>query len=357
MNSRILKAMAVVASAFLAVSACSKSEPPVDSATQQTAPAASAPAPEQATGPVAPGFSPPAGIVADVDGAQLTEAKLEQDYQKMYAILKQKLPEDKFKEESPKIRARLVTDFIMVTLLGNEIKKRNIQASNKEIETEINNLKASLKPGTTIEEQLKKSNATYEQLKQDTAFGIKVSKLVKQYGGAKLKPKDKEIKAFYNQNKDKFNLPERIHARHILIAVAKTDDDKAKAEKKAKADDVRAKLVGGADFAQLANLFSDCPSKKYGGDLGTFPRGQMVKAFEDAAFSQKVKEIGPVVQTDFGYHVIQVMEKFQPGLKPLDAEAKKMISAHLERQNQIKAYQQLLQDLRKKANIAVYKQY
>lgn len=357
MNSRIFKAAALIASALLVFTACGKSEAPVDSGTKESAPAASAPAPEQATGQPAPGFSPPAGIVAEVDGAQLTEAKLEQDYQKMYAMLKQKLPEDKFKEEAPKIRTRLVSDFVMVTLLNNEIKKKGIKASDKEIETEINNLRAVMKPGTTLEEQLKKSNATYEQLKQDTAFGIKVSKLVKQYGGAKLKPKDKDIKAFYKQNVDKFNLPERIHARHILIAVAKTDDDKARTEKKAKADDVRAKLVGGADFAALANLYSDCPSKKFGGDLGTFPRGQMVKTFEDAAFSQKVKEIGPVVQTDFGYHIIQVLEKFPAGVKPFDAEAKKMISAHLERQNQINAYKELLQDLRKKANVAIYKQY
>lgn len=356
--NRFFKTAAAVASALFIFTACGKSEAPVDTSSQQNAPAAAAPAaPEPATGPVAPGFSPPPGIVAEVDGAQLTEAKLEQDYRRMRAMVKQNLPEDKFKEEEPKIKARLVKDFIVVTMLNNETKKRNIKASDKEIDTEINKLKASLKPGVTIEDQLKKNNVTSKQLRQDTAFGIRVSKLVKQYGGAGLKPKDKDIKAFYNQNKEKFNLPERVHARHILIAVAKTDDDKAKAEKKARADDVRAKLVGGADFAQLANLYSDCPSKKFGGDLGTFPRGQMVRAFEDAAFSQGVKEIGLVVQTDFGYHIIQVLEKSPPGVKPLDAEARKLISEHLERQNQINAYKNLLEDLRKRANIVVYKQF
>lgn len=358
-DCKIFKTAALIISAFLIITGCGKSETPVDSGTSQpAAPSAAAPAaPEQATGQPAPGFSPPAGIVAEVDGAQLTEAKLEQDYQKMLAIVKQNLPEDKYKEEAPKVKSRLVKDFIVITLMTNEINKRGIKASDKEIDAEINRLKSALKPGTTLEDQLKKNQVTYEQLRKETAFGIKVGKLVKQYGGAKLKPKDKDIKAFYKQNKDKFNLPERVHARHILIAVSKTDDDNAKAQKKAKADDVRAKLASGADFAQLANLFSDCPSKKYGGDLGTFPRGQMVKAFEDAAFSQKVKEIGPVVQTDFGYHVIQVMEKFPPGLKPLDPEAKKMIADHLERQNQITAYKGLIEGLTKKAKIVVYKQF
>ena len=350
------KTTVIIASAVLILSACGKSEAPVDTA-QQTAPGTSAApaAPEQAPGPVV--TAGPAGVAAEVDGTQFTEAKLEQDYQRMYAILKQNLPEDKFKQESPKIKARLVNDFVVVTILNNEMKKRGIKASDKEIDTEINKLKSALQPGTSIEDQLKKNQTTLEQLRKETAFGIKVSKLVKQYGGAKLKPKDKDIKAFYNQNKEKFNMPERVHARHILIAVAKTDDDKAKAEKKAKAEDVRAKLVAGGDFAQLANQYSDCPSKKYGGDLGTFARGQMVKPFDDAAFSQKTNEIGPVVQTDFGYHVIQVLDKASPGVKPLDAEAKKMISAHLERQNQIKTYKEMINDLSKKAKIAVYKQY
>lgn len=357
--SRLFKTAAVTASAFLIFTACGKSEAPVETSSQQAAPGAAAvpapAAPEQAAGPVAP--AGPAGVVAEVDGAQLTETKLEQDYQRMLAIVKQNLPEDKFKEEAPKIKTRLVKDFVVVTVLNNELKKRGVKASDKEIDAEIDKLKSSLKPGTTLEDQLKKNQVTYEQLRKETAFGIKVGKLVKQHGGAKLKPKDKDIKAFYNQNKDKFNLPERVHARHILIAVAKTDDDKAKEEKKAKAEDVRGKLVGGADFAQLANLYSDCPSKKYGGDLGTFARGQMVKPFEDAAFSQKLKETGPVVQTDFGYHIIQVMEKFPQGLKPLDAESKKMIAGYLERQNQIASYKGLIEDLTKKAKIAVYKQY
>ena len=69
--------------------------------------------------------------------------------------------------------------------------------------------------------------------------------------------------------------------------------------------DIKSQIDGGADFAALAKQHSDCPSGKSGGDLGAFGRGQMVKAFEDTAFGMPVGQVSDVVETDFGYHIIQ----------------------------------------------------
>nr|WP_193407082.1 peptidylprolyl isomerase [Methyloceanibacter methanicus] len=88
----------------------------------------------------------------------------------------------------------------------------------------------------------------------------------------------------------------RIHARHILV---KTE---------AEARDLIAKLKAGADFADLAKKNSIGPSAPQGGDLGYFERGQMVPAFEDAAFALKPGEISEPVKTQFGWHVIVVEE-------------------------------------------------
>ena len=104
----------------------------------------------------------------------------------------------------------------------------------------------------------------------------------------------------------------------------------------------------------MATKNSDCPSKQNGGDLGTFSRGQMVKPFEDAAFSQKTKEIGPVVETDFGFHIIQVLEHQSAQVAKLDAAAKKQISDFLERQKQQAAFEGLVKRLKAGANILVY---
>ncbi len=88
----------------------------------------------------------------------------------------------------------------------------------------------------------------------------------------------------------------------------KTEELKAINEKKRqKMEEIRKQILDGAEFEEMAEQHSECRSSKVkGGDLGEFGRGKMIKAFEDAAFSQKVGEIGPVVTTPYGFHIIKV---------------------------------------------------
>ena len=119
---------------------------------------------------------------------------------------------------------------------------------------------------------------------------------------------------------------------------------------KTKTAKIRKDLLEGADFAETARKQSDCPSKTQGGDLGTFKRGSMVKPFEDAAFSQKTNEIGPIVKTRFGYHIIQVLEHKQAAVTSLN-DAKKEITEKLIQKEKEKAVHQYLTQLRNKAKI------
>ena len=103
----------------------------------------------------------------------------------------------------------------------------------------------------------------------------------------------------------------------------------------------------------MAKTNSDCPSKTNGGDLGSFPRGQMVKPFDDAAFKQKEKEIGPVVQTDFGYHIIQVLEHTKPKTQPLDKSVKANISMFLMQKKRYIAFNDLMNQLKTQSKVTV----
>ncbi len=107
----------------------------------------------------------------------------------------------------------------------------------------------------------------------------------------------------------KLKYAQAVRARHILFMVKPDDGDNAKAEKRKKAESVRKAIIAGADFVKMANEHSDCPSKRAGGDLGTFKQHMMVKPFEEAAFTSPIGVIGPVIETQFGYHIIEVLER------------------------------------------------
>jgi peptidyl-prolyl cis-trans isomerase D len=144
---------------------------------------------------------------------------------------------------------------------------------------------------------------------------------------------DDQIQSEYDANlATRYTQPEEVRARHILIRVPRDADAKTKAEARKKMEDIQAKLKAGADFGQLAKQYSEDPgSKDKGGELGFFPRGRMVGAFEDAAFSLKPGEISDIVESPFGFNIIQVEEVREERQTPL-AEVRDEIVASLKKE-------------------------
>ncbi len=129
---------------------------------------------------------------------------------------------------------------------------------------------------------------------------------------------DEEIERSYRRNLDKYEIKEEVKAAHILLSVAKDADQDTIDKRRTFAEELLKQLREGADFAALAKANSDDKSNAdKGGDLGTFGRGIMVGAFEDAAFALQPGQISDVVQTPFGFHIIKVSEHTEAGVKPL----------------------------------------
>lgn len=151
---------------------------------------------------------------------------------------------------------------------------------------------------------------------------------------------DGQVQSYYNAHKDEYRTPERVHARHILLSITnKPKDEVPKIQAQAEALDKQIKA--GADFAELAKKNSQDPgSAQKGGDLGWVSRGQMVKNFEDAVFTLKPNEISNVVTTEYGFHIIQVLEKQPAHLQTLD-EVKPAIVATLKNQSVFDHMQEL----------------
>ncbi len=120
---------------------------------------------------------------------------------------------------------------------------------------------------------------------------------------------DDDSRAFFDQHKDQLAPQDSVHARHIILLSKPDDTDSTKAARRALMTDIRKRAVGGESFANLAREYSQDGAASNGGDLGYFPRGMMVQPFEDAAFALKKGQISPVVETQFGLHLIQCIDR------------------------------------------------
>ncbi|MDB5841543.1 MAG: peptidylprolyl isomerase [Herminiimonas sp.] len=153
---------------------------------------------------------------------------------------------------------------------------------------------------------------------------------------------DADIKSYYDQNARRYSIDEQRRASHILITAAKDAPAADKTAAKAKADSLLAQLrKNPADFARLAKENSQDPgSAERGGDLDFFGKGMMVKPFEDAAYRLGKGQISDVVQSDFGYHIIQVTDIKPAAVKTL-AEVKDEIGAEIKKQLAAKKYTEM----------------
>lgn len=365
-------ALAVLIS--LSLAACSSSEQDAKPASQKADMPKAAPdvAPSPAVlpeeQPLPPGIEPPGAdakpaaagkddFIVSVNGEKLTTAEVDAMLQsQMESITKQVPPEQKeqvkaqLAQMKDKWRQQLSDYFIQKTVLAQEADRLKITVSDDEVNAQIKEYEKQVPPDTTLEEMLKQQGVTMEKLRSDIKNILKAKKLLDSQVNTVPAPTDEDIEKYFDLNKSKFDEPEKTHARHILIKTASTDDDAAKKNKRDKIEKIRKKLLAGGDFADIAKENSECPSKEKGGDLGSFARGQMVKPFEDAAFSQKINDIGPVVETQFGYHIIQVLERTQAKSKTLE-DVKPQIAKTLTDQNKQKAIKDYIDGLIKKAAI------
>lgn len=131
-------------------------------------------------------------------------------------------------------------------------------------------------------------------------------------------PSADEVNDYYARHLETFQRQEQVRARHILFKVASSAPAEQEAQARARAEAVLASLRNGADFATLAQQHSEhTATAEQGGDLGYFPRGQMDKPFEDAAFSLPVGQLSDVIRTPFGWHILRVEDKRGADTRPL----------------------------------------
>ena len=184
-----------------------------------------------------------------------------------------------------------------------------------------------------------------DEMRADIAARLKVDRLIATLTGKAQWPRPKELADFYRRNKDRFRQEETIRAAHIVKHVEK---DVTPQQARDAIEELYTQLQNGRSFEEVANDQSDCPGN--GGDLGYFPRGQMVKEFEEVVFSLRVGETSGVFQTVFGFHIAKLLDRQPAGLRPF-AEVKDSIEQELLEQRRTRLLEQYVDRLRESATI------
>ena len=228
-------------------------------------------------------------------------------------------------ESNPSMKEELINRWIQLTLLVHEAEAMELD-QDPAVKLKIDDLRNRVLVDAVIDKRITRTTSLPEET----------------------------LKEYYDGHAAEFEKGEQVQARHILIRVEHTAPPEADSKAKETIDAIAEKLKKGESFETLAQEYSEDPgSKMNGGDLGYFGRGQMVKEFEEAAFTTKINEVSEPVRSSFGYHLIKVTDKKAPGKVPFNDVKKQIETTLLAEQDRV-ALNNLIEELKKKYEVTTY---
>jgi len=291
-------------------------------------------------------------VVVTVNGEKLDRAAMERQMQQVLGSPQfAALPPEQAAMIKQQVEGQIVSQFIDQTLLRAAADAADVTVTDEEVDGYIEELRAYFADGESLEARMELQGISMEDLRRDIVADMKIRGLLDQMTESVAAAEETAVQAYYDENRAQFSVPESVSARHILIQVEEDADEETRAAARTKLEGIREQLrAGEMTFEAAAAEHSSCPSSQRGGDLGQFSRGQMVPPFEDAAFTQPIGEVGDVVETSFGYHLIQVEER-----QEASAQAFEDVKDDIAEQLVMGEKQQMVQDyigrLREEADI------
>lgn len=340
--------VAVTAAACNKGAGANKSAAPATAATQAGSGQPAAPGQPATPAPPKPVPAQLPDVIARVNGEDVKKADLERMIKTMEGRAGQPVPPDRRDE----IYRGAIDQLVVYTLLKQESKARGIKVDETEINQKVQDVRGQFPTQDAFEKALKDRGMTVDSLKGDARTDLSVNRVMESAVANVPGPTDAEAKDFYAKNPDKFKQDEQVRASHILVRVDQNADAKTKARAKAEIDSVLKQIKSGGDFAKLAQQHSQDGSASQGGDLGYFPRGQMVPEFDKAAFSLPAGQVSGIVTTQFGYHILKVTDKKPARTVPYE-EAQAQIKQYLEQQKKQQAADAFIEGLKKKSKIDI----
>ncbi len=256
-------------------------------------------------------------IIAVVNNDVISLSDLNQVIGPMLAAYSQQKGQALSDEERAELVKKAIDQLVEKKLIEQKAKEFDIKVTDKDIDRSVeevlqrNNLTLE-----QLKEILKKDGSSFEDYRKMLQSEILMSKVVAREVRSKVTITEKDIQDYYgqgvkSQSQDKPG--ERVRIQQIFIAITPETTAKQAEKLTRQLEDIRAKIVAGEDFGQLAVKYSQDASAKEGGDMGYFGRGELLPLVENAAFNMQAGEVSSVIRTPVGIHIIKVVEKQNTG--------------------------------------------
>lgn len=292
----------------------------------------------------------PDTIVAKVNETAIRQKDVDREVERAFVQMASQIPPEQHEQARQQLGQRALDGLIVRHLLLQDAERKGIRIEEEEMARVRAQIKAQLPPEQTMDALYAAMGVTAAEFEENLQRDLRVQKLIAQLAENVPVPTEAETREFYTQHEAQMTMPERVRARHILVRSPESDPQALRADRKAKAEEIRKKLVEGADFVEMVKEHSEDPGSVGRGGEYVFGRGQMTPPFEQAAFSQEINAIGPVIETTFGYHILQVLERQAARRQTFEEVAPRIVQFMQNRERQ-RRVEQYIKDLRAAAKI------
>ena len=334
------------------VTACADPAPaPSEDSPDEETPAATATAPPDAPEipPVDPVPEVLPDVVARVNDTPITADELERAVRSAEIQAGQPLPAQ-FRDQ---VYRSVLDQLVSFHLLLQESETLSLTVNEADLEQRIEGMRANFPDEEAFQAQLSNWETTLDAVREETRRDMQVEQVIASQVVPDVDIDADTARAFYDEHPEQFTRPGGREARHLLIGVSPNASDDDKDEARTRATELRQQVLDGADFAELARTQSEDPgSAENGGSIGLVVPGQTVPPFEQALFALEEGETSDVVETPFGFHVIQMTGLQEPQLVSFE-ETSLEIQQFLAAQGQQARTEAFLQSLRDKSTVEI----
>ncbi len=297
-------------------------------------------------------FSNPIGIAAIVDGHEISEISLQKsvDQHLQTQVTSANLISNP--EMYREVRLKVLDVLIDQHLLWRAAQSDNMVVNDETLNKAYQQYVAGFENESMFQLKLKQSGLTEDIFRDNLRKKLSAQHWLEESVFKNIDVTEEEITQFYEVNKSQFMQPEQVRASHILIQVPEDAEEEVAAAARSRIENIKQQLDNGAVFAELAREKSEDSSASRGGDLGYFPRGQMVPTFDKAAFSLSPGQVSDIVRTQFGYHLILLADK-RTARQYEKVEIEQKIANYLWQQKSSEAIDAVIDDLRENADISI----